>query len=627
MADVIPLLKLTIGPEGRVIALAPGAAAEPLPLSAAAIGQLVSEVLPAKLAGFVLAAARGDSPAERWHALEASATRDSATGAAEVVLGVRDLSDEQRIKEALRVSEERHRVLTDSAHDVVWTMSPDGRMTYISPAIEKVRGYTPAEAMAQSMDEIFPPESLARSVGYFTQMLATLQAGGVPAPFRGDLEYNCKDGTTFWTEVLAFPVLDSAGGLVELLGVTRDLTGRRALEAEARSEQRMESMERMAAGVAHEANNAVAIIRTAAELLADEIPGSLAARELQSNILESVDRVGALTAHLLSFSRRQHVSPVDARMGELLDGARVLLERIASPSATVAVVMAQGAADAVLRADRNQFQQVLLHLVSNGRDAMAGGGRVELRCGTTELRSALATRTGKLAPGAYATLVVEDGGSGMTPVVLELIFDPFFTTKPQNQGSGLGLPTVFGILKQNAAGITVESEPGKGSRFTVLWPMHGTALTAQAAPKGRVDDRFATRERGACTVLVVDDEPALLSLMGRAITRFGYRAVLASGGVQALAIVHGRGEVFDAIVTDVRMPGMSGPELVEILAGEGVDVPVLFVSGQIDAPIMTDSPATAPRMFLAKPFNVSQLTGALGTLGVQAEWVGGQNLA
>ncbi len=539
------------------------------------------------------------------------------------MLGVRDISEEKRIKEALLISEERHRVLTDSARDVVWTMSPDGRITYISPAIEKVRGFTPAEAMAQRMDEIMPPESMARSVGYFTQMLATIQAGGVPPPFRGDMEYKCKDGTTFWTEVLAYPVLDAKGGLVELLGVTRDLTGRRTLEAETRSEQRMESMERMAAGVAHEANNAVAIIRTATELLADEVPGSVEAKQLQANILESVDRVGALTAHLLSFSRRQHVSPVDARVGDLMDGARVLLERVASPSATVAVVMEEGAADAVLRADRNQFQQVLHHLVANGRDAMATGGRVEIRCGTTELRTTLATRAGKLEPGAYATLVVEDGGSGMTPEVIEHIFDPFFTTKPQDQGAGLGLPTVFGILKQNGGGITVESEPGRGSRFTVLWPMHGTALAARATPKSGVVSRSATRDPGSCTVLVVDDEPALLRLMCRAITRSGYRAVPASGSAQALAIVRGQEEVFDAIVTDVRMPGMSGPELVETLVGEGIDVPVLFVSGQIDASFTTDSPAIAPRMFLAKPFDVRQLTGALGTLGVGLARVAG----
>ncbi len=623
MTTTIPILKLNIGPDGRVIAVAPGAAAGQLPLSPAIVGRLVSEVLPAELSEFVLAAARDEAPAERWHALEARASRDPATKGAEIVLAVRDLSDEKRIKEALHVSEERHRVLADSARDVVWTMSPDGRMTYISPAIEKVRGYTPAEAMAQPMDEIFPPESLARSVGYFTQMLATLQAGGVPAPFRGDLEYNCKDGTTFWTEVLAFPVLDANGGLVELLGVTRDLTDRRNLEAEARSEQRMASMERMAAGVAHEANNAMAIVRTAAELLVHEVAGSLAATQLQANILESVDRVGALTAHLLSFSRRQQVSPVDARMGDLVEGARVLLERLASPSATVTVVMAEGAADAVLRADRDQFCQVLRHLVANGRDAMAAGGRMEIRCATTELRAPLATRTGRLAPGAYATLVVEDGGSGMAPSVLEHIFDPFFTTKRQDQGSGLGLPTVFGILKQNAAGLTVESESGKGSRFTVLWPMRATALATQVpvAAKSRVDGRVAGRDGGACTVLVVDDEPALLRLMGRAIERSGYRPVLAAGGAEALAIVRAQEQVIDAIVTDVRMPGMSGPELIDTLADEEVDVPVLFVSGQIDAAIAIDSPATARRMFLAKPFEIRQLVRALGALGIGAERV------
>jgi PAS domain S-box-containing protein len=226
---------------------------------------------------------------------------------------IRDISEEQKNKEALRVSEARHRLLADSARDVVWTMAPDGRVTYISPAILQVRGYTPEEAMAHTLDETLTPASAADSAGYFIGMLQAIAEGRRPDPYRGDMEYKCKDGSTYWTEVLAFPVLDEKGRLLELLGVTRDMSDRHALEAERRESQRMESLGRMAAGVAHEINNGLAIIRAASEQLPAEVPGSAEAQQRYDMILQSIDRASGLSAQLLSFSRRQHRTPASAR--------------------------------------------------------------------------------------------------------------------------------------------------------------------------------------------------------------------------------------------------------------------------------------------------------------------------
>ena len=524
-----------------------------------------------------------------------------------------------RTEEALRISEARHRLLADSASDVIWTMAPDGRVTYVSPAIEKVRGYTPEEAMAQTIDQIHTPESAAKSTAYFVQMLTDIQAGRKPEPFRGDLEYLCKDGSVLFTEVLAFPVLDDKGQLVELIGVTRNLSGRREREAEQRSQQRMESMGRMAAGVAHEVNNAIAIIRTATELLAHESPGSAEAMAFESQILSSVDRVSGLTAHLLSFSRRQHIVPTRERVGEVIEAARPALERVAGAGVVLSLICEESVADALLLADRSQVEQVLLQLVSNARDASAPGGRVEVRCAAVELPEALSTRSGRLPAGAYVTICVWDEGTGMTDAVLEHAFDPFFTTKAQEKGTGLGLPTVFGIVQQNEGGVTVDTAPDRGTCVTVYWPMRGRAEESEAARAARDfsgELRVPAPSDTPITVLVVDDEPMLLSLMAKALERLGYRTLTASDGEAALALARAERASLTAIVTDVRMPKLSGTDLVGALIDDGVDLPVLFVSGQLSVPLPTDWPATVPRRFLAKPFTLNQLkTELLQVLG------------
>ena len=493
-------------------------------------------------------------------------------------------------------------------------MAPDGRVTHVSPAIMQVRGYTPEEAMAHTIDETLTPESAARSTAYFIGMLEAIAQGRRPDPFRGDFEYKCKDGSTYWTEVMAFPVLDTQGQLVELVGVTRDMSDRRALEAERRETQRMESMGRMAAGVAHQINNVLAIIQGAVDASANgDLP--------QPNpiIRQSIERAASLTAQLLAFSRLQHLTPEQVKIGDLLAKSRERLDRTVAPSATVEVAFADTSADAVVDADHASFEQVLLHLVTNARDAMPAGGVIRIHCATTTLSGTLASpRTGKLPEGDYVTLAVEDEGVGMEAEVIGQLFEPFFTTKPLDKGTGLGLSTVFGILKQHGAGMTVESQPGKGSRFTLYWPTHGNAALMPSRAIAALPTRLAGRT-GPPIVLIVDDEPMLLELARKVVGRLGCAVLTAASGPDALQIARDRRDDLDLLLTDVRMPGMTGTELVEALIKEGIDPPVLFVSGQIDAPIPTDWPTTVPRRFLTKPFKLTQLVQEMVELGVLAE--------
>lgn len=546
--------------------------------------------------------------------MRATADGDPSVPGTHLELHVRDISAEQETREALRISEARHRLLADSARDVVWTMAPDGRITYVSPAIEAVRGYTPDEAMVQTIDQIHPPESAAKSTGYFIEMLTAIQQGRRPAPFRGDLEYYCKDGSTFWTEVLAFPVLDPNGQLVELVGVTRDLRDRRALESELRHSQRMESMGRMAAGVAHQMNNILAILRAAIEQPADEPGSATDAQQRLAMMLQSIDRASALTAQLLSFSSRQHIEQQSTRVGDLMAASAALLERVAAPEATLAVHCDGAARDAVVDVDRSHFEQVLLHLVANARDAMPTGSVVDITCGSVRLDEPLVTtHSGRLPPGEYATIAVRDTGTGMSAGTLEHLFEPFFTTKPIDKGTGLGLPTVFGILRQHQAGISVESVVGTGSCFTVYWPMHGREAESLRTVDVATIAKLGTAAANP-TVLVVDDEPFLLRLTARAVERLGHKVRTASSGHDALHVMLEEPRSVGLIITDVRMPGMTGTELVDALVQRDIHVPVIFVSGQLDVPIPDTWPETVPQRFLAKPFRMEQLTQAVNAM-------------
>lgn len=512
------------------------------------------------------------------------------------------------------------RLLAESPSDVVWSVGTDGRILSVSPSVELLIGYSASEVRGMEPDELLTPESAARASEYFYRMIADLAAGRTPEPFRGDCVWRCKDGSTRVGEVLAFPSVGVDGQLLQLSGIVRDLSDRQRHEAERRHAQRMESMARMAAGIAHEVNNAIAIIRISTELFARAVPGTSEMLQRQVEVLTSVDRVSGLTARLLSFSRQQHLEPKVARVEDLLQAAHPVLERMTSPQAELALALGDSATNALLLVDPGQFEQVLLELVANARDAVGPGGRIDLRCAAIELSEPLSTRTGVLPAGAYVTFVIEDAGVGMTDAVLEHIFDPFYTTKAQDAGTGLGLPTVVGILLQHGAGIQVASAPGRGTRVTVYWPMQGSAAAPpRAGDADAVPIPVPRERRSSPVVLVVDDEPMLLTLTRRVFGRLGCEVLTAASASEALALEEERRGDIDLLLTDVRMPEMTGIELVQALLTKGVDLPVLFVSGQLDAPIPTEWPSSAPRRFLSKPFKLEQLVQELVVLGVLVE--------
>ncbi len=387
-----------------------------------------------------------------------------------LLISLVDVTESRRVTERLRVSEARHRLLADNARDVVWVMSVDGRITYVSPSVEAVRGITPEEAMRQSLDEIHTPHSASQTIAYFRDLHAAIQAGRPPPTFRGELEYKRKDGTTFWTEVMAYPIVADDGTVVEILGVTRDLTDRKRFE----EASRLAAMGTLVAGVAHEINNPLhgvvasdafareEVARLLARVRAGErLDGAAITRALEGaeealrDSVVAARRIADIVRDLTVLGRPD-AGRSRVRLGDVVDQSLAWLPGATPPGASIRVEDA-GAPDVL--ASQGQLVQVLVNLVANAVHAVRdrAAGEVVVRIG----------------PGSdrMARIEVEDGGCGIAPAVMPRIFDPFFTTRPAGQGTGLGLAICRAIVTAHGGTITAESEQGRGSTFRVELPV------------------------------------------------------------------------------------------------------------------------------------------------------------
>lgn len=551
---------------------------------------------------------------------------DVEARASQVVIGgrdctelvVRDHSLRREAEMALQESEARFRLLADHTRDLISINDVDGRFAWISPSCERELGWSPNALAGTDALLLLHPDDRARA----EEAMAESAAGKPIAPVTVRLRH--KGGAYVWHEAVVSPLPEVTGESPRFIVIARNIEERLSLERELRRAQNHEALGRMASGVAHEANNILAIIRSAAESLRLSSADATDRDEATGAILESVDRAASLTAQLISFSQRQHAAPEELPLQALIESLLPMLGRVAAPRADVYVEFATSADGAMVVADRAQFGQMLVQLVANARDAMNAGGRVSIRTGTQQVPRAMPTRTGTIPAGLFATIEVMDDGDGMSDEVMAHLFEPLFTTQLQGEGSGLGLAAVFGIVTQNGGGIDVDSAPGSGATFRVYWPaarvVASTDQPSLPSLRRLSDDGAAARgEAAKPCVLLIDDEPFIRRLTGHVLERLGCHVLTAADGMEALRVANARRASLDAIVTDVRMPGMSGPELVRALIHEGIDLPVLFISGQLDAPIPSDYPDTVRRRFLSKPVKSEEMARELVELGLLAE--------
>jgi CheY-like chemotaxis protein len=353
--------------------------------------------------------------------------------------------------------------------------------------------------------------------------------------------------------------------------------------------------------VAHDFNNLLTAIKCNTGFLLEGCPGCGARLEEVAEIDRAADRATALTGQLLAFSRRQVIRPREVDVDVLLAGLERMLSRLVPENIQQELTL--GANRAHVRIDPGQLEQVVLNLVVNARDAMADGGKLEIRTCRAALASTDARRFGGAAvtPGAYAHISVRDTGSGMDAATLARVFEPFFTTKPAGVGTGLGLSTVYGIVKQNRGYVSLESAPGAGTTVGVYLP-----LVPAPAPEEPPEPEQRPAAGGTETILLVEDEPAIRAVANRALGEHGYTVLAASDGAHALALAEAHGWAIDLLVTDVVMPAMSGRELAERLCEGRARMPVLFMSGYSESNAYAGALAPGTNL-LNKPFTPREL--------------------
>ncbi|MGE5231495.1 MAG: MASE1 domain-containing protein [Deltaproteobacteria bacterium] len=499
--------------------------------------------------------------------------------------------------EALRQSEERLRLALDSARMGIWFWSVETNRLVWDERLRRLYRLAPGERVATYEEFLARVHPDDRAVVADAVRRALEVGGNLDYEFRIVL----PDGSVRWIADQGQVGRDRAGRVAYMTGVCMDTTERRRVEEGLHLAHRMESVGRLAGGVAHEANNQMTVVLGATRLVLDRPDLPAAARTDLELIRKAAERTAAVTAQLLAFSRRQLLKPEVLDLNAVVAGWEPVLRRVMGEDCEVTLQLDPGAGR--IKADPGQLEQVLLNHALNARDAMPQGGSLTVETSRTELTHGYARlKTGvAIRPGWYAVLAVSDTGVGMDQTVAGRIFEPFFTTKAPGRGTGLGLSTVYGIVKQSDGYVWVYSEPGQGSTFKVYLP-----LTEEVAPKP-AEPVAAPPPAGAASVLVVEDEPRVRGIARRALEGAGYRVLEAESGPEALELLRRPGAEVALVLTDVVLPGMSGPELACRVAELAPGTPVVLTSGYPDGEIGRRGLLAPGAAFLSKPFTPEAL--------------------
>jgi signal transduction histidine kinase/ActR/RegA family two-component response regulator len=390
---------------------------------------------------------------------------------------------------------------------------------------------------------------------------------------------------------------------LEVFGLATDVTERRSLQQQLVESQKMEAIGRLAGGIAHDFNNLLTAILGYARFAKAGLPEGSQARDDVHQIELAGDRAAALTGQLLAYARRQIVAPRIADLNELVGRMQRMLRRLIGEDVTLDLACASRLWPT--RIDAAQFEQVLLNLIVNARDAMPDGGRIVIGTRNERFDAATVRSRPEMAPGDYVVLTVGDSGVGIEPATLGRIFEPFFTTKEQGKGTGLGLAVCYGIVRQAGGHIWATSEPGRGSTFTVLLPRSEAEAESPSEPTA------VSPARGQETVLVVEDEPAVRALASRTLGSLGYHVLEAATGGEALGIARRYEGAIDVLVSDVVMPEMNGPAVAEAVAAARPGVRIVFMSGYTEAAIDTENLGIPGAVLLPKPFDPDVLGRAV----------------
>jgi PAS domain S-box-containing protein len=509
---------------------------------------------------------------------------------APIVLAHRSLSTVALLRE----SEERFRTMFQSAPNAILMLGIDGRTVAVNSSCERLLGYPAAELVGRTTTHLRHPDE----TDAIAEELGGLLRGEQDA-FRREARYVRKDGAIVQIQLAVALVRDADGKPDYVIAMAEDVSEQRQLEAQLRQSQKLEAIGRLAGGVAHDFNNMLTAIGGYTALALEHAPEQSQLQGDLDEIRKATDRAALLTRQLLAFSRKQMLVP------ELLDLNEVVqeLESMLRPLIGEDVELVTGYEPDLgpIEADPGQLHQVVMNLVVNARDAMPGGGRITIETANADV---VAGNDDAIEPGRYVTLTVRDDGEGIDEITLGQIFEPFFTTKESGKGTGLGLATVYGIVKQSGGYVAVESEVGRGSAFTIYLQRALPAEAPQEEP-APVAPAAAGAPTSATTVLVVEDEDVIRGLVDGALRAEGYDVLLAADGDEALA--QARTARVDVLLTDLTMPGIGGRELADRLRADRPELKVMFMSGYADADAFAGGSLPEATVFLEKPFTFAHL--------------------
>ena len=512
---------------------------------------------------------------------------------------VRDITERKRAEEALRRSEANYRSLIQGAAYGIYRSTADGKFLDVNPALVAMLGYdSEAELLVANLStEIYrDPGERARIAAQYLERWDALE-----------VEWKRKDGAPITVRLSGRAVRDVDGTLAYLEGIAENVTEQRLLEAQFRQAQKMEAVGQLAGGVAHDFNNLLMVMRGYTELLLSRLGANDPLRRNAEEIQKAADRATSLTQQLLAFSRKQVMQPKVFGLNAVVSDTEKMLRRLVSEDIELATILAPELGR--IKADPDQINQVILNLAVNARDAMPQGGKLVIETANVELTQAFARQHPGVKPGPHVLLAMSDTGTGMDAETQARIFEPFFTTKEQGKGTGLGLATVYGIVKQSGGYIWVYSELGQGTTFEIYLPRVEEAVKATEG-----DIALSELPPGSETVLLVEDEKDVRKLSREFLEGCGYQVLDAKDGAEALQIAERHDDTIHLLMTDVVMPRMNGCELAQSLTLLRPEIKVLYVSGYTGDAIEQHGIREQGTAFLQKPYALDALARRLRQL-------------